>query len=392
MQHFRLNRKEVKQKETVSINKIINKIRPILHDFELKSYTASPWEKLAGYKVKKDDVIDCSLGVNPYGCSTLIENATDNICWENCSDYPDTSYIAIKKAIIDFWSDIANLSEDEIFLETGSVSVLIKLNRLFVESGSKVLGYCPQFSEYENLVKLNGGVYDFITLKEEDNFKFPHARFLDAINASYDVIYIDNPNNPTGQVLEISIIEEITQKAAEYGIPVILDEAYGDYMDAANSGISICEKYDNLLTVRSFSKGMGLANIRLGYLIVKGGLKKYYNTVNIPTFVFPDILSGIITEALSDNAFILECRKNIRKNKAKLLSVCKGKFTISETGPEVPILTLGCKDRGNLYEYFLKNGIITAPGEEFTNLGENYVRLRIPSDIEHLLERIKHMN
>ncbi|MDD4569909.1 MAG: aminotransferase class I/II-fold pyridoxal phosphate-dependent enzyme [Tepidanaerobacteraceae bacterium] len=373
----------------MAINKITGKIRPVLHDFKPKSYTKDPWEKLIEYNIKKDDVIDCSLGINPYGCSILAQNATSDISWEGISKYPTPSYITIKKALINFWSDVADLKENEIYLGAGSVNILIKLNRLFIESGSKVLGYCPQFSEYENLVKLHGGVYDFISLREEENYKFPYKRFLEAINDNYDVIYIDNPNNPTGQVLDISIVEEIAKRAADYGIPIILDEAYGDYMDASNSAISICEKYDNLLIVRSFSKGLGLANIRLGYLIVKGCLKEYYDTVNIPPFVFPDIMNKIIIKTLNDSEFMLQCRKNIQKNKAKLISVCKGKFTIAETGPEVPILTLGCKDKRNLYDYFLKNGIITAPGDEFTNLGKNYVRLRIPSDIEDLLKRIE---
>ncbi|HHV18532.1 MAG TPA: histidinol-phosphate aminotransferase family protein [Thermoanaerobacterales bacterium] len=392
LQHSRLNQKKVKIKGTISINKIIRKIRPVLHDFKPKSYTKDPWEKLIEYNIKKEDVIDCSLGVNPYGCSTLAEKATKNVDWNGMSKYPDTSYSSIKKAIVNFWSDTAELKEEEIFLGAGSVNVLVKLNRLFIQSGSKVLGYCPQFSEYENLVKIHGGVYDFISLREEENYKFPYKRFLNAIDESYNVIYIDNPNNPTGQVIDISIIDEIAKKAANYGIPVILDEAYGDYMNASNSAISICEKYDNLLIVRSFSKGLGLANIRLGYLIVKGCFKEYYNTVNIPPFAFPDIMSGIIIETLNDSEFILQCRKKIKKNKAELVSICKEKFTIAETGLEVPILTLGCKDKGNLYNYFLKNGIITAPGEEFTNLDENYVRLRIPSDIKDLLGRVEKMD
>ncbi len=376
----------------ISIDKVIRKIRPILHDFQPKSYAKDPWEELSKYEIKKDGVIDCSLGVNPYGCSTLVQKATNSIYWEGITKYPDTSYTAIKKAIINLWSGVAELKENEIFLEAGSVRILAKLTRLFIENGSKVLGYCPQFSEYENLVKIYGGVYNFIGLREEENFKFSYERFLDAINDSYNVIYIDNPNNPTGQVLEIAIIEEIVKRAANYGIPVIVDEAYGDYMDASNSAISICEKYDNLLTVRSLSKGMGLANIRLGYLIVKGRLKEYYNTANIPAFVFPDIMSNIITETLRDTEFILQCRKDIKQNKARLLSMCKDKFTIYETGLEVPILTLGCKDKGSLYDYFLKHGVITAPGDEFTNLGRNYVRLRIPANIEVLLERIAKMN
>lgn len=328
------------------------------------------------------------MGVNPYGCSPLAKKATNDIDWKYITEYPNTSYVNIKKSIINYWSNVADLNESEIFLGTGSVGILNVLNRIFVESGSKVIGYCPQFSEFENIVKLHGGTYEYIKLNEEEHFKFPHGRILKAIN-DYDLIYIDNPNNPTGQVIEITAIEEIVAKAAKLGIPVIVDEAYGDFMDKGNSAISICEDYHNLFVVRSFSKGLGLANIRLGYLIIKGPLKQYYNTINIPAFVFPDTMSCIITETLSDSEFLLKCRRKIKENKKRLISICKGKYIIAETNLEVPILTLGHKDCGNLYDYFLKNAIITASGEEFTNLGKNYVRLRIPSNIERLLDRLR---
>ena len=112
LQHSRLNQKKVKIKGTISINKIIRKIRPVLHDFKPKSYTKDPWEKLIEYNIKKEDVIDCSLGVNPYGCSTLAEKATKNVDWNGMSKYPDTSYSSIKKAIVNFWSDTAELKEE----------------------------------------------------------------------------------------------------------------------------------------------------------------------------------------------------------------------------------------------------------------------------------------
>ena len=85
------------------------------------------------------------MGVNPYGCSGLAKKVTKNIDWDGMSRYPDPSYNTIKKAITNYWSDVTELNENEIFLGTGSVNVLIKLNRLFIESGSKVLGIVPSF-------------------------------------------------------------------------------------------------------------------------------------------------------------------------------------------------------------------------------------------------------
>ena len=83
-----------------------------------------------------------------------------------------------------------------------------------------------------------------------------------------NVIYLDNPNNPTGKIIPLEEIEEVVKKAAELDIAVIVDEVYGDFMSKENSSISLINQYDNLLIVRSFSKGFGLAGLRIGYVIL----------------------------------------------------------------------------------------------------------------------------
>jgi len=67
-------------------------------------------------------------------------------------------------------------------------------------------------------------------------------------------VYIDNPNNPTGQVISLDVIEEVTKKALEEEVIVVVDEAYGDFMDIKNSAVNL--EYPNLIVVRSFSKGL----------------------------------------------------------------------------------------------------------------------------------------
>lgn len=67
-------------------------------------------------------------------------------------------------------------------------------------------------------------------------------------------MYIDNPNNPTGQVISLDVIEEVTKKALEEEVIVVVDEAYGDFMDIKNSAVNL--EYPNLIVVRSFSKGL----------------------------------------------------------------------------------------------------------------------------------------
>lgn len=261
---------------------------------------------------------------------------------------------------------------------------------MFIQDNSKVLGYSPQFSESINFVKILGGKYEFVPLKSQDDFAFSEEDFLDSINGNWDLIYIDNPNNPTGQIIELAKIERIAKKAEGYGIPVIIDEAYGDFMDNTNSSIALLDQYKNLMVVRSFSKGLGLANLRLGYVITKGPIKNYYSMVNIPPFVFADILTEIAIEALLDENFIVSSQKQIKNAKEKLLTHCQDKFAIAKTSLETPIFLISHPDEEvDLYDLFLKKGIITAPGEEFPGIGKNSVRVRIPVDIDGIIQRLE---
>lgn len=367
----------------------MTKIRHTLRDFKAASYVRNPIEKLKEYGIDINTVIDCSLGTNPYGCTPRIKQRVMDINWGEISHYPDTSYPELKKSIVDYWKDVYKLEESDIFLGSGAAGILANLNKMFVQEGSRVLGYSPQFSENINFAKILGGKYEFVPLESKSNFSFDVEGFIGYIKNSHDVIYIDNPNNPTGQIIRLSDIQKIVKKAAELHIPIIIDEAYGDFMDKSNSAISLCEDFDNLIIVRSFSKGLGLANLRLGYVIIKGPIKEYYNTVNIPPFVFADTLSGLAIESLEDESFIINSRQQIKKAKEKLITACKGKFNIAQTSLEVPIFLISHADpKKDLYDTFLKSGIITAPGEEFPGIGKNYARIRIPAEISEMIKRL----
>lgn len=93
------------------------------------------------------------------------------------------------------------------------MKVLQYINKLFLERGVKVLGYAPQFYGYPADVIMSGAEYKAVPLKPEDNFKFDVDDLLIEIKPRYCIIYIDNPNNPTGQLISLSDIEEIIKEA-----------------------------------------------------------------------------------------------------------------------------------------------------------------------------------
>src|SRR5699024_4459156 len=113
-----------------------------------------------------------------------------------------------------------------------------------------------------------GGIYCDAPLSAENKYLFESFSIIFKLQqADYKLLYLDNPNNPTGQIIPIEEIEFIVKKAAENSTCVIVDEAYGDYMDQQSSAISLVHKYENLFVVRTFSKAYGLAGMRIGYVV-----------------------------------------------------------------------------------------------------------------------------
>lgn len=367
------------------------KIRKVLKEVDVISYVRDSWNILKENGYEAENVLNCSLGVNPYGSSPMAIEAVKKIDWDMLSEYPHPNYKDLRESISRYWDDISGFKESEIFLGTGSIGILDTLTKLLIEKGSKILGYSPQFNEFENLSKIIGSEYVYMKLDEDESFKFSTEKFIKLIDDSYDVIYIDNPNNPTGQVIKLDDIEKIIKEAERYNIPVIVDEAYGEFMDKSNSAIGLADNYSNVIIVRSFSKGYGLANIRLGYIIINKSLKKYYKMINIPPFVFADMFADIVTETLEDKEFLKASKKKIKENKAKFIKFASKDYIVSATHLEVPIITVGTKKEVDFYSELLKVGILPTAGADFRNLNERFVRLRIPRDVNKLIKRFENL-
>lgn len=331
-------------------------------------------------------IIDCSTGINPFGFCQEIENAFTDISNEIINKYPE-SIISLKKDIIKFWISVFELKEDNILMGDGSIDILYKINKLFLDHNSKVLGYSPQFSDYIDDVESYSGIYDYQLMSIKNNYRFMLEPFLKKIKNDYKLIYLDNPNNPTGQIIPISYIEKIVKKAESHGVCVIIDEAYGDFMDKENSAVSLINRYNNIFVIRTFSKGFGLAGLRGGYLITSNALSNYYRKISNP-YSMNSIARYLGSKALSNTCFIDECKKKIRTSKSKLIASLN-KMIILHTDLNVPIMTIRHPNPEiDLEEELLKHNILSVSGRGFIGLSKSFVRLRIPTKIDPLLKAL----
>lgn len=362
------------------------KMRKHIYDLNRVSYVDESGENI--YDQKR--LIDCSLGVNPFGCSKIISEEKNLFSIESLNNYPQYPYTELRKEISKYWADVAEVSSDNIRLGCGSMGILNTVNMIFADKEYSVLGYCPQFTEYITDVKSQGGIYEYAKLKDNVNFKFDKKKLINLMNNRTQIIYIDNPNNPTGQVIPLSELEEIIEAAKDMDICVMIDEAYGEFMSKKNSAITLLNKYPNLFVSRTFSKGFGLAGIRVGYILANRFLLEYFKKVELP-FSINTISYNIARVALRDAGFIKESVGKIKENKNKVIKECS-KLKVLETSLECPIMLMMHPDNEfDLYNAFRKNKVITESGEGFIGLGKNYVRLRVPKDTDNLIEVIKNI-
>lgn len=328
------------------------------------------------------DLLDCSLGQNPFGFPRDVLEGLD-IESLDVSSYPDPYHHRLKQALVERWKN--RFKEEDIFIGSGSIGCLEKANKALIKEGSLVLGYTPQFTEYITEVRVCGGIYEYLPLSPDKGFEFNADMFLEKLSDKYTLLYIDNPNNPTGQVISIESVKTIVGEAYKLGVIVIVDEAYGDFMDDENSALNL--DYPNLIVVRSLSKGFGLAGLRVGYAVIKGTeLKELYSKVNLP-FEISSLSEEIALRAVKRTSFIEESRARVRETKGKIMDFLSEKgFSISKTSLDVPIFLLG-KENENLYLYFKKIGILCVDGKSFIGLNSSYVRVRIPRYFQDFLSK-----
>ncbi len=356
------------------------KVKAYLNHLNRKSYVSlEPINR-------RGELLDCSLGCNLFGVSQRVLDAAKEYDWSRVWCYPDPAYLDLKEKLSKFWTGYADLDKRQIQIANGAMVVLERVNKIFIEPGAKVLGYSPQFTEYATDVEACGGRYEAVILDQAERFGFHTERLLAKISEDYSLVYIDNPNNPTGQVISLGQIEEIIKQAGKKGVVVIIDEAYGDYIGKENSAVNLIDKYTNLIVVRSFSKGLGLAGLRIGYGIFPYELASYYEKINIP-FSVSQVSCFLAAEALLDEDFILNCRKMVEREKAKLIAGLEERgYFVGESFESCPIFVLGHSDgEVSLKARLLGRGILTEGGEGFRNLGDKYVRVNTPPSAEGFL-------
>lgn len=229
------------------------------------------WEKnirkvtpyVPGEQPRKENMIKLNTNENPYPPSPRVEDAKKEI--DNLRLYPDSNVTPLVNALAKYH----HVNADQVFVGVGSDDVLAMAFMTFFNSSKPILFPDITYSFYDVWAELYRIPYEQIPLDAN----------LHIVKEDYEKenggIVIANPNAPTSIAVGVDFIEDIVKKNQD--VIVIVDEAYVDF--GGETSLSLIDKYDNVLVVRTFSKSRSLAGLRVGYCMGNKDLIKALNDV-----------------------------------------------------------------------------------------------------------------
>lgn len=278
-------------------------IRSNLAGFAGYSASTSP-ETLAGMiDVPVSGIIKLDANENPYGCSPRVIKALNDCSGFNI--YPDDGQSELRKLLAGY----AGVDAGNIVASGGSNQLIDLIVRLFVDSGDEVINCVPTFDIYRFSTEIVGGT--LVNVPRDDNFAVDVKAVKTAVSSKTKLIFLANPNSPTGNMTPRQDILEILNT----GVPVVVDEAYYEF--SGETAASLVSRYDNLMVLRSFSKWAGLAGLRVGYGIFPPLIAGYLMAIKMPYNV--NVAAVIaVRESLADIDYLMDRVKAIITERERL--------------------------------------------------------------------------
>jgi len=247
------------------------------------------------------DIVKLASNENPLGPSPKALQAIEAEFAE-LTRYPDGNGFELKKALC----AKLGIQSEQITLGNGSSDILEFIVKVFVNAGDEVVFSQHAFAIYALVSKMQGA--ECISVPAKD-YGHDLDAMANAITEKTRIVFVTNPNNPTGTWLTKTEISDFLQKVPS-NVIVLLDEAYYEYVNEAEypNGIDYLAQYPNLVITRTFSKAYGLASLRVGYGISHTDIADLMNRVRPPFNVNSMALAAAVA-TLSDDEYVAESKK-----------------------------------------------------------------------------------
>ena len=219
------------------------------------------WAGFAARYGAETPLLDCSANVSPLGLPAGVAAALSG-CVTRCSRYPDPLCRALSGAI----GEAEGVPAGWVLCGNGAADLIWRA--ALALKPARALVTAPTFAEYQAALEAAGCWMEAFRLEEKKDFVLDES-FLDALEPGVGMVFLCEPNNPTGRTSPRPLLEKILARCRAIGAVLVVDECFGDFLEdpAAHTLKGCLGAYPNLVILKAFTKIYGMAGVRLGYLL-----------------------------------------------------------------------------------------------------------------------------
>lgn len=333
--------------------------------------------------------LDFSINVNPLGMPDFVKKAAMESLEESFR-YPDSRCGRLRSAA----AAHSGVSEAGLIFGNGAAELLFRL--VLVKRPKRAVLLAPSFSEYEAALKTVGAKIHFFYLKEEASFGLPVSEYLDFLEKQKpDMIFLCNPANPTGAVLERAAMDRILAFCESRGIFAVVDECFMDFLEKPEDRSSMPwireGKGENLFLLQAFTKSFAMAGLRAGYGFSgdEGLLRRMEESWQPWSVSIPAQAAALSTFGKEREPFLRETRTLLKEERPLLSEGLQSLgFTVFPSAANFLLFKDGKPEaESRLYEYCLEHGVLIRACGNYEGLDKRFYRvcIRGHEDNDYLL-------
>jgi histidinol-phosphate aminotransferase len=270
--------------------------------------------------------------------------------------YPEGPCTVLRRALAEKFA----IRERMVVISNGADNLILMIANAFLNEGEEVVMADPTFSVYTNVTQIMGGKPIKVRLKD---FTHDLDAMLKKVNPKTKLVFICNPNNPTGTTVSLETFNDFLLHLPKRVI-VVLDEAYGDFVEDAfyPNGLDYVKAKNQVIVLRTFSKVYGLAGLRIGYALGREDLVDCLYQVRDP-FPVHRLAQVAAVAALNDEDHAIKSIQTVYEGKRYLCKELDG-MGLSYVPSQANFIFIDFeKDSGEIFQALLREGIIIRPGK-----------------------------
>ncbi len=304
-------------------------------------------------KSNKNRSIKLSSNENPFGCSPAVNEAIANH-FKYLNRYPEGTSADVRRKL----GEVYKLDPNKIICGAGSDELITLITLAYAGQGTEVIYTKHGFLMYP-ITALSVGAIPVVA--EEKDLKANINEILKKVTDKTRILFLANPNNPTGSYLTHDEIKTLRKKLRS-DILLVLDLAYAEFVDASDyvRADELCDEFDNIIMLRTFSKVYGIPSVRLGWAYANSKIIDLINRIRGP-FNVSSLAQAAGVAALSDQNFV---KKTIKHNNIWLEKLANDFKALGyKPYPSVAnflLVDLGSPEKAQTIDTFLKEDGISA--------------------------------